>query len=273
MKKLFYILIILSGLLFTGCEEVVDVDLGTAAPRLVVDASINWIKGTAGNEQTIYLSTTASYYENEVPPVSNATVFVTNSTGAVFTFTEAPGTGAYTCTDFEPAIGETYVLTVITGGETYTATETLYAVPEIGEIVQSEDGGILGDNTEVRFFFQDNGDENNWYMVRYDTPILAFPEYDVMDDSFSQGNEMFNFIDDSDFEPGQPLDFKLYGISERYYNYMLILLSVAGGNGGGPFETPPATVRGNMVNQTNEDNYALGYFRLSEADARHYVIQ
>lgn len=273
MKKLLYITCILSTLVFTGCEEVVDVDLDTAAPRLVVEASINWTKGTAGNEQTVRLSTTAGYYQTEVPAVSNATVFITNSTGTVFNFTETPGTGYYVCNNFEPVINETYTLTVINGDETYTATESLYAVPEIGTIQQDNEGGFLGDEIEVRFFFQDNGAEDNWYMTRFAADVFPYPDYDVEDDNFTQGNEMFSFISDEDFASGQVLDIKLYGISERYYNYMQILLNVAGGGGGGPFETPPATVHGNLVNQTNEANYALGYFRLSEVDALLYTIQ
>jgi len=70
------------------------------------------------------------------------------------------------------------------------------------------------------------------------------------------------------------LNIKLYGISERYFNYMSILINLAeGGSGGGPFSTPPSTVRGNVVNQTNEGNYALGYFRLSEVDTLDYIVE
>jgi hypothetical protein len=47
-----------------------------------------------------------------------------------------------------------------------------------------------------------------------------------------------------------------YGISKEYYNYINILVSISG-NGGGPFQSPPATVRGNIINTTNADNYPL----------------
>jgi hypothetical protein len=50
-------------------------------------------------------------------------------------------------------------------------------------------------------------------------------------------------------------------------------LSIAGNNGGGPFQSPPATLRGNIINATNFDNYALGYFRLSETDSGNYIIE
>jgi hypothetical protein len=76
-----------------------------------------------------------------------------------------------------------------------------------------------------------------------------------------------------DLEAGDVLDFTLGGISETYFNYMNILLSQGGVNNGGPFQTPSSTVRGNIVNQTNFNNFALGFFRLSETDEKIYVIQ
>lgn len=271
MKKIFYILIVLPLFILTGCEEVVDVDLETAAPRLVVDASIDWIKGTSGNEQTITLTTTTGYYESEVPVVSNAVVTVTNSAGTVYEFTETPGTGQYVCQYFLPEVGETYTLLINYDGQTYTATETLVDVPDITSIAQTDDGGFLGDETEVRFFFNDNADEENYYMSRYIADFLGYPDYDVMEDRFSNGNEMFNFLSDEDMNAGDTIDIRLYGISKQYYNYMAKLLEVA--DGGGPFSTTPGKVRGNMVNQTNEDNYALGYFRLGSVYAVTYQVQ
>ncbi|MFL9843884.1 DUF4249 domain-containing protein [Flavobacterium rhizosphaerae] len=274
MKKIYILFAVLTALILTSCEEVIDVDLDTAKPRLVVDASINWYKNTDGSQQVIKLTTTNGFYESEVPKVNGATVFVTNSQGTLFTFTENPGTGEYTCNYFAPVINETYTLTVEYNDQMYTATETLYAVPEIGNVVQDNEGGFLGDEIEVRFYFQDNGQEDNFYMARFDSEVLSYPDYDISDDEFFQGNEMFNFISNEDFKPGQHVGISLYGVSERFHNYMDILIAMADGDAGnGPFQTPPVSVRGNIINQSNEDNYALGYFRLSEVDTVDYIIQ
>jgi hypothetical protein len=54
---------------------------------------------------------------------------------------------------------------------------------------------------------------------------------------------------------------------------MSILLSIAGNTNGSPFQSPPATVLGNIKNTTNEKNYPLGYFSLSETDNRNYLIK
>jgi hypothetical protein len=64
-----------------------------------------------------------------------------------------------------------------------------------------------------------------------------------------------------------------FGISQSYYNYLSVLLSIASNGGGSPFQSPPATVRGNLINITNAANYPLGYFSLSESDKREYIIQ
>lgn len=275
MKNIKYIILILTGLFFTACEKVVDVDLDTAKPRLVVDASINWQKGTDGSQQKVKLTKTTGFYSKDIPVVSGATVFITNTTtNTVFNFTETAGTGEYLCNTFLPVIGNTYVLTVIHDGETYNASETLYAVPKISRVVQDNEGGFLNEDIEVRFFFMDNPAENNFYLIRYDTDLLPYADYNVQDDEFFQGNEMFDFIDHEDFKAGDVVGLNLYGISERYYNYMSIVISmVEGGAGSGPFQTPPVNVRGNLVNQTNSKNFAYGYFRLSESDKLDYTIQ
>lgn len=274
MKNIKYILLILTVFFFVSCEEVVDVDLDTGTPRLAVDATIKWVKGTDGSQQKIKLTMTGSYYENTVPVVSGATVFITNSTNTIFDFIETPGTGEYFCNNFAPVIGENYTLTIIHDGETYTASEKLYPTPELEDPIQKNDGGFTGDNIELTYYFQDNGAEKNFYTARIDTDIYPFPHYGALKDEFEQGNRMTLILADEDFKTGTPVSVELYGVSERYYNFMMILISVTeGGTGSGPFMTPPVNARGNLVNQTNEKNYAMGYFRLSEAEVVDYTIQ
>lgn len=270
---LFIFTLIISSFSFISCEDVIDVNLNTAAPKLVIDASIKWQKGTLGNEQTIKLSTTTSYYENIIPTVSGAIVFITDSNSIQYDFNEDIGTGNYICTNFSPVLNETYVLTVIHDGQTYLATENLIPSPTIDSVAQNDEGGFTGEDIEVKFFFQDNGLVDNFYLIQFNASFSNLPEYDVVDDEFFQGNQMFGLYFNEDLEPTNELTFTLHGISERYYNYMNVLLGIAGNNGGSPFQAPPATVRGNIINQTNFENYALGFFRLSEIDTMTYTVQ
>lgn len=266
--KYILLFVVLAGL--TSCEDTVDIDLDTDEPRLVIDAGIAWIKGTDGSRQTVKLSTTTDYYTADIPPVSNAVVSIANSNGTRFDFEETPGTGIYVCTDFIPAIGETYELTVTVNEQTYTASEQLMSVPEITRIEQDSEAGFEGDEIEVTFYYQDNGEEDNHYMARFDADVLVRPEYDIEDDKFTQGNEMNESFSHEDLEVGDSIGISLNGISERFDNYMSLILEAADG---GPFGTPPANVRGNIINTTDEADYAYGYFRLSEVDTTLYVVE
>lgn len=273
MKIFKKILLLAIGIFLIGCEDVISVDLDTAAPRLVIDASIDWIKGTPGNEQKIKLSTTTGYYSEEYPTVSGATIVVANTANTIFNFIETPNTGEYTCTDFVPVIGETYTLTITLNGETYTATETFMGVPAIEDTIeQNNEGGMSGDEVEITYHYQDNGAEENYYLNRIINPRIAFPEFEIEDDEYSQGGLMAESYSQEDLKPGDIINIRLYGISKRYHDYFNKIL-LASGNDGSPFPTTPTAVRGNIVNQTDIKNFAYGYFRLSEVAIRDYTVQ
>lgn len=272
MKKIFLYLTILFSALFAGCEEVVDVDTDTAPPRLVIDASINWEKGTAGNEQTIKLTTTTNFFNETPPVVSGATVFITNSADEEFAFIETPDTGEYVCSTFVPQLGETYTLTVIQNGRTITATEKMIPAPAIDYIDQETIAGIENeeDQIEIKAYFTDSAATSDFYMLRFQSSVTAIPEYVAIDDEFFQGNQVFGLYLNEDLEPGGNLHVRLSGISERYFNYIEKLLNITGGSG--PFGTPAGVLRGNLINTTNPDDYVLGYFNVSETSTQMYTI-
>lgn len=273
MKNILKYLIVSSCFLLLSCTKVVEVDLETAEPKLVIDASIDWVKGTTGNEQKIKLSITTGYYSTIFPTVSGADIVITNSANTVFSFIEDPGTGEYICSNFHPVIGEAYTLKVVLNGEIYTATETCIAVPDIeNNIEQNDNGGFGGDEVEIIYYYQDNGNEENYYLHRILSPVSTFPDYKAKDDENSQGNRMQEYFSDKDLEAGDMINIRLYGISRRYYDYFRKLLAASGAESG-PFQTTPGSVRGNIINQTHFENFAYGYFRLSEVDVKDYTIK
>lgn len=276
MKKIFFfITLFFSTTLFTNCEKVVDIDLNNAEPKLVIDAIIKWEKGTTGENQTIKLSLTNDFYTNEILPATGAVVKVLNSAGTEFNFIEAaPNSGEYVCTNFLPIINETYALAIQYDGQIYTASSKLYATPEISNITQETVQGISGeDEIEIKYFYQDNGAEDNFYLLGVLNPNKQIPEFGVVSDEFFQGNIMFGFYGSSETEPGIILELSVQGISIGYYNYMNKLITIAGTGTGNPFATPPATIRGNIVNESNTNDFPLGYFFLSEIDTVDYLVQ
>lgn len=272
MKPFKIVLLLIAGVLLAGCEKVINVDLATAPPRLVIDASIDWVKNTRGNEQRIQLSTTTGYYNAEFPTVSGARISVINSVNTVFKFIETSNAGEYICTDFVPVIGETYTLNIILNDVTYTAVETLIGAPEIDNTIkQTNSGGMTGDEIEIQFSYQDGGSEDNYYMTRIKTNRVAYPEFFLESDEMFQGRKMVQFYSHEDLVQGDSLNIKLYGTSRRFFDYFNKVIT-ASGNDGSPFSTIPTSVRGNIINQTDAENYALGYFRLSEVANRDYTI-
>jgi len=273
MRKLVFLIAFFTSLFFTSCEEVVDVDLDTAPPKLVIEAAINWEKGTSGKQQVIKLSTTTGYFESQIPIVSNAIISIKNSKNQTFNFVEFNKSGRYICNDFIPQLNEQYTLTVISKGNTYTATETLKSVAPITRIEQKNDGGFTGKDTEIKAYFTDPGDEVNFYLFKYVYSNKVTSNYYVSEDKFYQGNEIFSSEVDEDLKTGDEVEITHFGISKQYYNYMNILVSIAGSNVGGPFQSPPATVKGNIINTTDKNNYPLGYFSLSETSTKKYKIE
>jgi hypothetical protein len=273
MKKIHLLFAILSVFILNSCQDVVDIPLNTDKPRLVVEASINWEKGDIGDTQTIKLTTTTNYYSNTIPVVSGAIVTVTNSSNVVFNFIETPNTGLYNCTNFVPVIDEVYTLKIINKGDTYTATETLKSVAPIQNITQEIQVGPGGDALKIKGNFVDPANVDNYYLYKFSSTNSITPSYNSDEDTFFQGNPFFSLKFIRDYKVGDFVAITHYGISKEYYNYMNILLSIAGGQGGGPFATPSATVKGNIKNETNFDNYPLGYFRLSESSTKTYIVQ
>ena len=270
MRKLVYIL--LTGLLL-GCEEVIDIDLNEGTPRLVIEASLNWIKGTSGTDQEIKLSLSSPFFEEGIIPANGAIVSVEDSNGNTFDFLEEGTTGIYRTNTFIATLGETYRLNVIYENELYTAEETLLSVVPIDFIEQQNDGGFSGEDIEIKAFYTDPAGEGNYYFFEFLPEFTSIPDLEVYEDRFTDGNQIFGFYSSEDIASGDELRIRIHGVSQRFYDFMFILLQQGSEEQGGPFETQPATVRGNCINQSNPDNFPFGYFRLSEVDEVLYTIQ
>ena len=268
MRKAINLIFLALTVFLQGCEEVVDVDLNESEPRLVVAASIFLPKENPEASQFIRLTTTAPYFSEDVPPATGAEVAITDEGGRKFIFEEFEE-GYYKSDDFTPRFNMTYELEILYNGELFTATESLISSPTIEYVEQRDGAGFSGDNIELRAFYTDPQGVDNYYLFRFMHESLSIQIYD---DEFTDGNLTFAYFSDSDLEAGDVVRFEIQGISRRFYEYMFILRSQAG-SGGGPFQTQPTTVRGNVVNETNPENFPFGYFRLSETDSFNYTVQ
>lgn len=269
MKILKTILLFLFINLIYSCEDVVEVDLKESQPRLVVEASILWRNENSGNDQIIKLTTTAPFFDSEIPPATDANVEIISESGITYEFNEI-NPGIYRNNNFQPEINSTFTLNIEYKNEFYTASEKLLPVVQLEEITQTKNGGFNSDEYELKGYYTDPADETNFYLFRFSFEELSIQIYD---DEFINGNRTFAYFSNEDLKEGNEVYFEIQGISEQFYNYLYILRSQAGSSSGGPFQTQPTTVRGNIINVTNPDNFAFGYFRLSQTNYLTYKIQ
>ncbi len=269
MKIVHNIVLIIFTIICYSCEEVVQVDLQESSPRLVVEASIIWEKSSNGNSQIIYLTETTPYFDSEISPAKDAIVEIVSNSGDSFKFIEEDS-GIYVNTNFLPELNKEYQLTIRYNNEVYSATESMIPVVDLEEVEQTLNGGFSGDDIELKAYFTDPAEISNYYLFKF---YLEDISVRINDDEFTNGNRTFAYFSDEDLKVGDIVNFEIQGISERFYEYLYILSSQAGENNGGPFQTQPTTVRGNIINETNPDNFAFGYFRLSQSDNLEYTIQ
>ncbi len=266
MKKLILLLAIFS--IFYACEDVIDVDLKEAPPRLVIEATLSIARDSAYHNSAVKLSTTAPFFDETIPVVDDASVQIEGNDGSYYLF-EHLAEGIYH-SPLRPREDVEYRLTINYKNEVYTATARFQHTADLEFVEQRNDGGFYGDQIELKAFFHDPEERQNFYFAINSSERGV--SRNVYEDKFFNDNYIFTLYYAEDLQAGDVVQFQLYGISEEYYNYMFTLLQQTSGNGG-PFETQPAQARGNIVNKTNPENYPLGYFRISEVSTISYTVE
>ena len=296
MKKL--LISILTFTAITSCEDVIDVNLPEVETRLVVDGLLRVDKSEEFVDVRITMRETSVFFdENQPTQVENAVINygVLNDSGLFESLSfshlveEAPGTGVYVpdpnfssdqrirTASAEP--GVVFVLQVTHKGKRYFAqTEYAPTVP-IDNLEQGDDTFIDDEETEVIVTFTDDGDNDNFYVFDF-----MYGEFLTVEDEFFQGQQFeFSYFYDDKVMAGQDVTISILGADEDFYNYMDLVLEQTQNNGG-VFQTPVATVRGNVFDVTGLDNitvldnverpndYALGYFAVVQEFSRTLTI-
>lgn len=276
MKASYYFLF--AALFFLSCEDVIEVDAPAEAPRLIVDAILRLDTNETVTTSIIKVGLSSSFFDsNEAADVDQ--IIIRNSDyessgpsdQSFIIFTEiAPGifqgsknTSFFTSGNLE--------LTIDYGEERYYARTNFVPSAPIDSLEQGDDTLFTGEETEIIVSFTDNPNRSDFYIFDFD-----FDEFLVSEDEFYQGQTFqFSYFYDDEIEVGRTLEISILGADESFYNYMNQLIVQSGGDQG-PFQTPAATVRGNIINITGIDdigviesveqtnNFALGYFAVVE---------
>lgn len=266
MKKI-NIYLVFIALFFASCEKVVDVDLPTIAPKLIIEATFevffDEVPVTANTVVKLRLS--ADYFEETIPTVTNATVFLTNLTdSSIINFSDANADGNYEpTTAFIPENAIEYELTVVYENETYKGKATRVKSTPLTNVEQGDETLFSGNETQLKLQFTDNSTLENYYLFDFTNNIFT-----ALEDRFFNGvtYNFSSFYSEDEIELPATVTIRMSGISKEYYTYFRILLDQSGGGGGGPFQAVPSSLLGNMINTTNEENFPLGYYHISETD-------
>ncbi|MGB5821290.1 MAG: hypothetical protein WBG90_17530 [Saonia sp.] len=256
---------------FFACEDVITVEVPDSEPRLVIDAVIGY-NDNNGDPFTIgqvKLTLSAPFFDEEVPVVENALVrLIDESTGEVFTLAQDEP-GVFRSGIPNLVFDRDYSLEVTYEGERYSATERLTNATKIENVVQGDGFLFDEDETEIIITFTDIPDERNQYLFSFGTD-----DFLLLDDEFFQNEQItFSYFFEN-LSVGEQLIIVLLGADQSFADYIELVLQQSDESGGnGPFATPPATIRGNIVNVSNPENFPFGYFTLGELDATVFVAQ
>jgi hypothetical protein len=259
MKRPFYLIgLLLLVSLFPSCEDVIEVDLPQSKPRLVVDALIRVPASENYSPVMVRLTTTAPFNAVDVPPVSGAAVSlsVQNKTYKL----KDAGDGIYQGELPKNLITtENIRLDIYYKEERYTASTRMVSAVPIDSLSQGTGTLFSGDETEIVVNYTDPAPSRDYYLFDLD-----FNFYLLSEDSFYQGNSFsFSYFYEN-LEADQTVNIKILGVDKPFYDYMSIVIAQTGQDAAGPFEAPPAEVKGNIINTTNPENYPLGYFAIAQ---------
>lgn len=266
MKKT-YILPILLMFFFTNCEKVVTINVPSTTPKLIIDAAfeVYFNKSPITAKTRVTLTLSADYFDAIIPKATNAIVFLTNlSNNTIINFSDANADGNYEpITPFIPQDNIIYELTVIYKNQTYKGTATKVKSTPFKSVVQGNKTLFSGKETEIKITFIDKPIVENYYLFDFDKNLFR-----SVDDRYFNGSEYnFSFFyKKDDLQLPTTVNLKMSGITKEYDTYFRVLINQSGQNSGGPFQTVPSSLLGNMINTTNEAKFPLGYFHISETD-------
>ncbi|HZY38694.1 MAG TPA: DUF4249 domain-containing protein [Mucilaginibacter sp.] len=265
MKRFKFCLVFLAvTLTFAACTKVIDLKLGNDSGKLVIEGNIT----NLDSPQYIKLSRNVPFTStNTYPPVSGATVTVSDNKNNIYTFTEGPA-GTYSSAQFPGVSGNTYQMTVVTGGTTYKANSVMPALVPFDSITYKKADFKSGNNRrEITVHYQDQAGIPNQYRFIMWVNSVEVSAVFAYDDEFSDGRYVDQDLveNTTDIYPGDTVKVEMQCIDKPVYTYWFTLMEqgFGGPDGGVAPSNPP----------TNITPAVLGYFSAHTTQAKTIIVQ
>lgn len=265
MKYCIFFLITLT--LFTSCEKVIDIDLNSSDPKLVIECLLTDSVGP----YHVRLTRTIDYFTGgTVPMVTNAQVTISDNLGNSEQLSQLQP-GIYSTSSTMGVQGRTYFLTVTVDGKTYSAQSTMSTAVPIDSAFAEFSPPFFGNGSGYvpTGAFNDPAGQENYYRQRvYINGELQDIDgiYFLLDDALNDGRYIRFPLFETLAQQGDQVRVELWSLTKPSYDYYLTLSDIAGG-GGGPESASP----GNPV--TMISGGALGYFVACSVTSKTFIVQ
>lgn len=263
------ILIILSVFFLASCEEVIELDLSSSEPQVIIEANLD----VADQTCDVKLSLSNNFYDSgEFEKIEDAEITLTSGNGAIYTF-DYLGSGNYSAKDVIAEVGEQFTIQILSATYgSFTASAVTPKVATIDEITVDEfEGNPFGGDDEdgdrrLTVEWQDIVGEENFFRIQaYLNGVYLEGSYVMADDRFGEDGTLIRPFNEEFFNVGDEVEIQLLTTNEEYYDYFTAIA-----DGGGP-GFGNAAVPYNPQANFGED--ALGYFGIWQKASKLVVIE
>ncbi len=218
--------------------------------------------------QTVYIRQNVPFTNtNTYPPVTGATVNITDQAGSNYVFTEG-SSGTYKINNAAGITGSVYQLTVNTGGKTYTARSTMPALVNLDTLLSKNDPfGGTNNRKLISVVYKDPVGVPNQYRFAMYVNGVQVKRVFAFDDQFTDGKTNTTELrqNDIDIYPGDTVKVEMQCIDPNIYTYWYTLAQQTdiGPEGSVAPSNPPS----------NLDNNSLGYFSAHTTQTKTIVLK
>lgn len=263
-KKYSFIYIALFVFSITSCEKVVNLDLNTTAPIIVVDGQVTNSATEGSVVKLSYINKIKS--DNNSVPLIGATVTIQVDSGSIYSLTEISN-GVYRNVDLVGVTGKTYHLRIDVNDTILTASSTMPAMVNFDSLVV-EDFPNFGKTVKVvtPFYNDPKGLSNNYNLFMFKNGRLIKDAF-AYDDSFIDGKKItFPLIysrEEDEFKKGDTIEVVMNCIDSNNYKYWFSFSQSSTGSPQAVPDNPISNIKGN----------AIGVFGANTYQKRSVVIQ
>lgn len=264
MIKKISIFISLISLALFACEDVIEIDLNSVEPGIVIEAKLFDQLYPA----TVLITKTSDFFDTiSYNTVSGAEVYISDESGNVVNINESDTAGIYQA-DFFGEIGKIYTLLVKSEGKTYTSTaemkpslniDSLEAVYHEGEFPYFVAG------YELSCYIRDSVNIPEYCMLNiYKNFEKSYNVY-LYEDTYTDGSSFeYTFFIET-FQAGDTVVIEMLTCDKDVYEYLYTYAEIA---------SDYSQDSGTPYNPTsNISNDALGYFGVFSVRGAFMIIE